>query len=83
MSDIPVCIDISHHQGFPDFDEVKAAGVLGVIHKATEHVLCRSESRHQLRERDQGRACGCDLLLAEARRRSRAGGVLSSDHRPG
>jgi len=36
MSDIPVCIDISHHQGFPDFDEVKAAGVLGVIHKATE-----------------------------------------------
>src|SRR5262245_16875979 len=32
----PVCIDISHHQGFPDFDDVKAAGVLGVIHKATE-----------------------------------------------
>jgi lysozyme len=36
MSDIPVCIDISHHQGYPDFDEVRQAGVLGVIHKATE-----------------------------------------------
>ena len=36
MSDAPVCIDISHYQGYPDFDEVKAAGVLGVIHKATE-----------------------------------------------
>ncbi|MCA1455915.1 glycoside hydrolase family 25 protein [Bradyrhizobium sp. BRP22] len=36
MSDIPVCIDISHHQGYLDFDEAKRAGVLGVIHKATE-----------------------------------------------
>jgi lysozyme len=37
MSDsVPVCIDISHHQGYPDFDEVARAGVLGVIHKATE-----------------------------------------------
>lgn len=36
MSNIPVCIDISHHQGFPDFDEVARSGVLGVIHKATE-----------------------------------------------
>jgi lysozyme len=36
MSDVPVCIDISHHQGYPDFDQVRAAGVLGVIHKATE-----------------------------------------------
>ena len=36
MSDVPVCIDISHWQDFPDFDEVRAAGVLGVIHKATE-----------------------------------------------
>jgi lysozyme len=32
----PVCIDISHHQGFPDFKKVAAAGVLGIIHKATE-----------------------------------------------
>jgi lysozyme len=31
-----VCIDISHWQNFPDFDEVAASGVLGVIHKATE-----------------------------------------------
>jgi lysozyme len=36
MSEIPVCIDISHHQGFPNFTEVRAAGVLGMIHKATE-----------------------------------------------
>lgn len=36
MSDIPVCIDISHWQNFPDFEEVAASGVLGVIHKCTE-----------------------------------------------
>lgn len=36
MSDVPVCIDISHHQGYPDFDEVRAAGVLGMIHKVSE-----------------------------------------------
>jgi lysozyme len=36
MSDIPVCIDISHHQGYPDFDEVKRTGVLGIIHKVSE-----------------------------------------------
>jgi lysozyme len=36
MSEIPVCIDISHHQGYPDFDDVKRSGVLGVVHKATE-----------------------------------------------
>lgn len=35
MSD-PVCIDISHYQGYPDFAKVRNAGVLGVIHKATE-----------------------------------------------
>jgi lysozyme len=32
------CIDISHWQGSPDFERVKAAGVLAVIHKATEGV---------------------------------------------
>jgi lysozyme len=32
----PICIDISHHQGYCDFDEVAKAGVLGMIHKATE-----------------------------------------------
>lgn len=36
MSDTPVCIDISHWQNFPDFEEVAASGVRGVIHKATE-----------------------------------------------
>lgn len=36
MSDIPVCIDISHHQGYPDFEEVARAGVRGIIHKVSE-----------------------------------------------
>ena len=30
------CIDISHWQGFPDFEEVRASGVLAMIHKASE-----------------------------------------------
>ena len=32
----PTVIDISHWQGFPDFEAVKASGVLGCIMKATE-----------------------------------------------
>jgi GH25 family lysozyme M1 (1,4-beta-N-acetylmuramidase) len=36
MSDIPVCIDISHWQNYPDFEEVAAAGVKGMIHKVSE-----------------------------------------------
>jgi lysozyme len=36
MSDHPSCIDISHWQDFPDFDQVRAAGVVAMIHKATE-----------------------------------------------
>lgn len=36
MSDIPVCIDISHWQDFPDFEEVAASGVRGIIHKVSE-----------------------------------------------
>jgi len=30
------CIDISHWQDFPDFEEVAAAGVVAMIHKASE-----------------------------------------------
>lgn len=29
-------IDISHHQDFPDFEKVRAAGVIALIHKASE-----------------------------------------------
>jgi lysozyme len=36
MSETVKCIDISHWQGFPDFEEVRASGVLAMIHKATE-----------------------------------------------
>lgn len=33
---MPKVIDISHWQGFPDMQRVRAAGVLALIHKATE-----------------------------------------------
>jgi lysozyme len=36
MSDDCKIIDISHHQDFPSFDQVAAAGVIAMIHKATE-----------------------------------------------
>lgn len=32
----PICIDISHHNPEPEWDVIKAAGVVGVIFKATE-----------------------------------------------
>ncbi|HKF48001.1 MAG TPA: glycoside hydrolase family 25 protein [Terracidiphilus sp.] len=31
-------VDISHFQGSPDFDRVAAAGIVGVIHKATDGI---------------------------------------------
>lgn len=36
MTEIVKCIDISHHQDFPDFEKIRAAGVIAMIHKATE-----------------------------------------------
>lgn len=36
MSDDCKIIDISHHQDFPNFEQVAAAGVIAMIHKATE-----------------------------------------------
>jgi lysozyme len=36
MSDHPSCIDISHWQGFPDFEKVAASGVVACIMKASE-----------------------------------------------
>jgi lysozyme len=36
MSDQSSCIDISHWQGFPDFEQVAASGVVACIMKATE-----------------------------------------------
>lgn len=45
MSDVPVCIDISHWQDFPDFNEVAASGVKGMIHKATEDTNYRDPNR--------------------------------------
>ena len=31
-----IVIDISHHNGNPDFGQAAAAGIVGVIHKATQ-----------------------------------------------
>jgi len=45
MSDSPKCIDISHWQGTPDFQKVRAAGVLAVIMKATEGTSYRDPVR--------------------------------------
>jgi lysozyme len=36
MSEIVKCIDISHWQGYPDFNAVRASGVIAMIHKCTE-----------------------------------------------
>lgn len=31
-----VIVDISHHNGHPDFAQAAASGIVGVIHKATQ-----------------------------------------------
>lgn len=35
-NEIPICLDLSHWQDFPDFEEVAASGVKGMIHKVSE-----------------------------------------------
>jgi len=43
----PSVIDISHWQGYPNFEEVAASGVLGVILKATEGTSYVDPNRRQ------------------------------------
>jgi lysozyme len=59
MSDHPKCIDISHWQDFPDFEKVKAAGVIAMIHKATEGTGYTDPNRAKniARAMDVGIAC--------------------------
>src|SRR5262245_14312371 len=47
MSDRASCIDISHWQGFPDFEEVAAQGVVACILKATEGTSYEDPNRAQ------------------------------------
>lgn len=47
MSDAPICIDISHWQDFPDFDQVYQAGVRGMIHKCTEGTSYQDPNRRE------------------------------------
>jgi len=34
----PLVVDLSHHNEVADFDKIKAAGIAGIIHKATEAI---------------------------------------------
>ena len=44
---IPICIDVSHHQGYIDWDEVARCGVKGMIHKATEGTSFEDDMRQE------------------------------------
>jgi GH25 family lysozyme M1 (1,4-beta-N-acetylmuramidase) len=37
----PLVVDLSHHNDVADFGAVKAAGIAGIIHKATEGARSR------------------------------------------
>ena len=38
----PLVVDLSHHNDVADFGKVKAAGIAGIIHKATEAIAFAS-----------------------------------------
>jgi lysozyme len=59
MTDHPKCIDISHWQGSPDFGKVKAAGVIAMIHKATEGIsyVDPNRSRNYVNATNAGISC--------------------------
>src|SRR5262249_37968581 len=54
----PLVVDLSHHNDVADFGAVKAAGIAGIIHKATEGVGFTD----QLYADRRGRAPGVGLL---------------------
>lgn len=62
MSDpLNVIIDISHHNGNPDFQQAAAAGILGVIHKVTQG-LSFKDSMYQI-NRQKALDAGCSVAL--------------------
>jgi lysozyme len=54
----PLVVDLSHHNDVADFGAVKAAGMAGIIHKATEGV----DFTDKLYADRRGRALGVGLL---------------------
>ena len=54
----PLVVDLSHHNDVTDFSAVKAAGIAGIIHKATEGVGFTDKLYADRR----GRALGVGLL---------------------
>lgn len=73
---IDVVIDISHHQSAVDFRAVAAAGILGVIHKATQGTA-GVDSR--FRER-RARALGAGLLWGAYHFATGGSGTEQADH---
>ena len=45
----PLVVDLSHHNDVADFGKVKAAGIAGIIHKATEAIPLLLRPRSQTR----------------------------------
>lgn len=56
---IPICIDVSHHQGYIDWDAVANAGVKGMIHKATEGTSFEDDMRAE--NCSEAMACGLGI----------------------
>ena len=65
-------IDISQHQGHPNFRTIKDAGIVGVIHKATEGVGFHDGSftLPTSRRRRPKDCCGPPIISAPGRIRS-------------
>ncbi len=72
---INVVIDISHHNGNVDLKKAKAAGVLGVIHKATQGIGM-FDSRYET-NRQQAQAAG--LLWGAYHFGTKAKGAAQAD----
>jgi len=73
---INVVIDISHHNGNVDLKKAKAAGVLGVIHKATQGIGM-FDSRYET-NRQQAQAAG--LLWGAYHFGTKANGAAQADY---
>lgn len=76
----PACIDISHWQGFPDFEAVYASGVVACIMKATEGTSYVDPNRavNFKNATDAGIACCCYYWLKPGNAREQTNFFLST-----
>jgi Glycosyl hydrolases family 25 len=71
----PLVVDLSHHNDVVDFSKVKAAGIAGIIHKATEAIGFVDNAYAVRRGHAVNVCCGAHIISCGRFRSPHAAGV--------